>query len=82
MGTGQGIQAGIGDHQALHGFSADDVGGHDFFDVVLRYMAVPDGFRIDDDGWPVLALVQASGFVGANGVADAMLGKRLFELFL
>ena len=82
MGTGHGIQAGIGNHQALYGFSADDVGSHDFLDVVLGYMAVPDCLGVHDDRWPMLALVQASGLVGPNGVADAVLGERLFELFL
>jgi hypothetical protein len=74
MGTGHGIQAGIGDQQALYWFSADDVGSDDFLNVVLRYVAVPDCFRIDDDRWPMLALIEASGFIGSNSIADAMLG--------
>jgi hypothetical protein len=82
VGAVWGVQAGVGDDQPLDGFVADDVGGDDFFDVMFGDMAVPDGVGINDDGGSVLALVEASGLVGPNGVANAVLGQDFLKLFL
>ena len=50
---------------------AEDTAAEDrFFDdsrhVFDLHAAVPDGLRIDDNGWPQFALVQATGGVGAD----------------
>ena len=45
-------------------------------------MSIPDGFRIDDHGWAVLALIKASGFVGADGALQSKLGEPVFESLL
>ena len=43
----------------------------DFGHVFDRDSAVPDSFRINDDGWAVLALLEAAGFFDADGAAEA-----------
>ncbi len=70
MFTGGGIEAGVGDLQPLHRFAVEDVRLDDLVDIGQGDMSVPNGFWIDDDGRPVLALIEASGFVGADGGAD------------
>lgn len=45
-------------------------------------MSVPSCFRINDDGRAVLALVEASGFVGADGAFQSKLSEPVFESFL
>ena len=41
--------------------------------------AVPNCFRVNNHGWPVLALIQTTGFVGANGGLQSARGEFLFE---
>ena len=52
--------------QALDWLSSHDVGVDDLIHVIERDSPVPDGFGIDDQVGAVLALVEASGLVGAN----------------
>ena len=47
-------------------------------DVLDRHAAVPDPLRVDDDGRPVLALVEASRVVGTGQGAES----GFFQLFL
>ena len=54
-----------GDPEALDGPSLENVLGHNFVDMIGRDAAVPDFIGVNDDVWSVLALVEASGLVGA-----------------
>ena len=66
-----GVEAIVGDDEALDGASGDQVLTDDFRHVVDGDAAVPDGFRVDDDGGAVLALVETSSLVGADGAGKA-----------
>jgi hypothetical protein len=80
--TRGGVEAVVVDDEALNRLVADNVGGDDFLDVIFGDMAVPDGVGINDDSGSVLALVEASGLVGADGVTNAVLGQDFLELLL
>ncbi len=83
VGAALRIQARIGDDQALDRLVSEDVGLDDFVDIAGMHAAVPHGVRIDDDGGPVLALLQASGLVGANYIAaNTVRGEHLLKLLL
>ena len=45
-------------------------------------MPVPDRFRIDHDIRPVLALVEASGLIGAHSSFESAFGEFLLEQLL
>ena len=79
MLAGRSVEAGVGDLQALDGLASDDVGMHDLVNVFRCDVAVPDGVGIDDDGGTVLALVEASRLVGADGGAGSGLGQAGLE---
>ena len=79
MGTARIIEAVVGDLQANHGLSADNMLLHNFVDVRRENVAVPNGFGIDDDGWTVFALVEAAGLVGTNGGACRSLAETGLE---
>jgi len=64
--TDGGVEAVVSDDKALDGTSADEVFADDLGDVFDLDPAIPDGFRVDDDGRAVLALLEASGFVDAD----------------
>ena len=65
-----GVEAVVGDDKALDGTSGDEVLADDFGHVFDSDATVPDGFRVDDNGRAVFALVEASGFVGADGAGE------------
>jgi len=67
MRTGGGVQAIVGNDEALDGASGDKVLTDDFRHVFDGDTAVPDSFWVDDDGRAVLALVETSSLVGADG---------------
>ena len=71
MGASVCVQTGIGDAEALDGAVVEEVLGDDLVDVFEVDAAVPDGFGVDDDDGAVLALVEAGGLVGADGVFEA-----------
>ena len=71
MWTLGGVEAVVGDDEALDGTPGDEVFTDDLGHVVDGNVAVPDGLRVNDDGGAVLALVEASGFVGADGTGEA-----------
>ncbi len=50
-----------------------------FFDVGLLHASIPNRFGIDDDRRTVLALVEASGFVGADGALQSKFSEPVFE---
>lgn len=66
MFTGFGVNAGIGQQQSFYRAPSQKVRCNNFIHVRLRDMPIPDGFRIDDNRWPVFTLVQAASFVDAD----------------
>ncbi len=78
MRTDGGVEAVVCDDEALDGAAADEVLADDIGDVFDFDLAIPDGFRVDDDGRAVLALVEASGLVDADaGGRGRRLSRRL-----
>jgi hypothetical protein len=77
MGAGFGVDAGVGDAETLDGTAVDEVLLNDLGCVLGLYAAVPDGFRVDDDGGAVLALVEAEGLVDAHAGEAGGLGELL-----
>ena len=71
MRAAGGVDAALGQHQPLYGTPGDQVLAHDLLHIRGLNVAVPDGFRIDDDRRPVLTLVEAAGLVGADAGAEA-----------
>src|SRR5579872_3614883 len=71
MRTGLRVQAAISDTQPFHRPPSDQVLIHNLGGVLRFHVAIPDCLWINDDGWPVLALVKAPGFVDAHGSAKA-----------
>ena len=66
MFTGFGVNARIGQQQSFYRAPSQKVRGNNFSHVRFRDVPIPDGFRIDDNRWPVFTLVQAAGFVDAD----------------
>ena len=66
-----GVEARVGEAEALDGTIVEEVFGDDLVDVAGMDVAVPDGVGIDDDDGAVLALVEAAGFVGADVVLES-----------
>ena len=73
------VQAGVGQAQALHRATVDEMLADNLINVFQVDEAVPDRFRIDDDGGAVLALVEAASLVGANQVLQSSLFQSVFE---
>jgi hypothetical protein len=80
--AGWGIQAGIGQAESFDWLTCDDVGVDDLVDVGFGNVSVPDGVGVDDDVRAVLALIEASGLVGADAAFQSTLGEFLLEKFL
>lgn len=68
MLAGGGVDAAVSENEALDGAAFDEVGLDDLGNIRRSDAAVPDGFRIDDDAGPVLALVEAAGLVDADRI--------------
>ncbi len=79
MGAVLGVEAGVGEAEALDGTVVEEVFGNDFVDVARVNVAVPDGFGIDDDDGTVLALVETSGLVGTDMMLEAGFLDGIFE---
>jgi hypothetical protein len=78
MRAGLGVEAFVGEAEALDGAAADEVLVDDFGSVFEGDVAVPDGLRVDDDGVAVLALIEAAGLVDPDPRRQAGgLGKLL-----
>lgn len=78
MGAGLGVEAFVGEAEALDWSAADEVLIDDFGGVFGADVAVPDGLRVNDDGGAVFALVEATGLVDADARGEAGgLGKLL-----
>jgi hypothetical protein len=63
-----GVEAGVGESQALDGTAVEEMLGDYLFDVFQVDEAVPDGLGIDHDYGAVFALIEAAGFVGPDVV--------------
>ena len=74
-----GVEAVVGDDEALDRVSGDEVFPDDLGHVFDCDAAVPDGFGIDDDRGSVFALLQASGLVNADTDGEACGLHRIFE---
>jgi hypothetical protein len=70
MRAAGGVDAALGQPQPLDGTSAGQVLADDLLHIFRLNMAVPHGLRINDNGWPVLALVETAGFVSADAGAE------------
>jgi hypothetical protein len=55
-----GIQAALGQHQALDWFATDDVGFDDLVDVGLGKVSIPDGIGIDHEIRAVFTLIKTA----------------------
>jgi hypothetical protein len=73
-----GIQDGIGNQEARHRLTADDMRFNDFIHIFGMNASIPDGFRIDNDRGTEFALIEASRLIGTN-VFDAARGQFSFE---
>lgn len=74
-----GVEAGVGEAEALDGTVVEEVLDNDLFDVPGVDVAVPDGFGVDDDDGAVLALVEAAGLVGTDVMLEAGFLDGIFE---
>jgi hypothetical protein len=66
MGAGLGVEAFVGEAEALDRAACDEVLVDDFGSVFRADVAVPDALRVDDDGGAVFALIEATGLVYAD----------------
>ena len=73
------VQAAIRQAQAFDRHSTQNVALNNFVEVSGGHSAIPDAFRIHDQVRSVLALVQASGFVGSHLSFEAALGQFSLE---
>ncbi len=71
MDAGLGVEAFVGESEALNAAPANEVLVDDFGGVVRSDVAIPDGLGVDDDGWAVFALVKAASLVDADPRAEA-----------
>ena len=79
MRTLSGIEASVGNDEALDGATGYEVFADDLGHVGDGDIAVPDGLGIHDHGGTVLALIEASGFIGADGAGEAGALHRVLE---
>ncbi len=73
------VQAVIGDEQALDWTACNKVLTHDLRHIIDFDGAIPNGLRVDDNGWAMLALLEASGFVDADAGDKASSLDGVFE---
>jgi len=73
------IEAGIRNDEPLHRTAAGDVGLKDLVDVGCCHSAVPCGFGIYHYGRTMLALIETTGFVGADPAFQPACGKSCLE---
>ena len=67
-----GVQDGVGNDEALDRPAVHDVGFDDFVDVFGLDASVPDCFGVDDHRRAQFALIEATGFVGADILQSAL----------
>lgn len=71
MFAGSGIDAPVGQTQSLDRTARQQMRGNNFVHIGFSDVPVPDGFRVDDHGWPMFTLVKASGLVDADAPLKA-----------
>ncbi len=54
------IQTRLRKAKTLHRFPANNVRVDNLIDIGFGDVTVPDGLRVDDHGWAVLALIEAA----------------------
>jgi hypothetical protein len=69
--AGLGIDAFISEAQALYGTAVDQVFLDDLGGIFWLDVAIPDGFRVDDDSGAMLALIETAGLIDANRAAES-----------
>jgi len=74
-----GVEAVVGDDKTLDGPAGDEVLADDFRHVFDSDATVPDSVRVDDNGRTVFALVETSGFVGADGAGETGSSDRVLQ---
>jgi hypothetical protein len=74
-----GIDALFGDSQPFHRAAAHQVLSNNFFGVFRPYIAVPHGIRINHHRGPMLALVQAAGFVDPHLRTKSSFSRQLLQ---
>jgi len=78
MGAAFGVDALVCEAKPFYRSAVDQVFLHDLRGIFRLHMAIPDCFRVDDNGRTVFALVEASGLVDPDGAAEAgSLGELL-----
>jgi len=70
VSTGFGVDAFLGQPQALHGLAANQMLFHNLRGVGGLDMAVPDRIRIYHYCGPMFALIETAGFVNAHSGAE------------
>ena len=80
MRTGLGVDARVGQAQALHRPAIHKVFLHNFRGIFGLHMPVPDRLGIDHNRRPMLALVEAAGFVDPDGISQARSLGELLQL--
>jgi hypothetical protein len=80
MRAGLGVDALVGKAQAFHRTTVDQVLLHNLRGIFGFHVPVPNRFGIYNDGWPVLALIEAAGLVDANGTSQARGLGQLLQL--
>jgi hypothetical protein len=66
-----GVDAGVGQAEAIDGTAVEEMLLDDLLGVVGMGKTVPDGFGIDDEDGPVLALVEAASLIDADAMLEA-----------
>ena len=65
------VQATVGDAQPFHWPTVHQMLLHNFRGIFGLHVSIPNSLGINDDGGPVLALVQAARFVDADASGEA-----------
>ena len=77
-----GIDAFVGQHEALYRTAVHDVGFDNLFDIPLSDTSVPDTFWIDHHGRAMFALIEASRHVRAHPFFESTQREFLLEEIL
>jgi hypothetical protein len=75
-----GVEAFVGDDEALDRAASDEVLADDLRHVFGFDATVPDSLGVDDNSGAVLALIEASGLVGAHARGEAGSFQGVFEM--
>lgn len=71
MRTSIAIDTGLRQPQTFHWTPSNDMFLDNLLDIAWMNIAIPDSFGIDDHHRSVLALVQTTGFIGADLVLQS-----------